>query len=65
MTPKVLYPLPTNESTFYIRTTTDGSINILIHLCVFMVQLTFIVNFISSSSLSSPGYITAFPEQGL
>lgn len=77
MTHTVLYPPPTNESTFYIRTTTNGSKNILIRHCVFMVQLVFIVNFmktkilqsyslfICSSSLSSPGYTTAFPEQGL
>lgn len=51
MTPTVLYPPPTNESTFYIRTTTNGSKNILIRHCVFMVQLVFIVNFMKTKIL--------------
>ena len=41
----LLYPAPTNESTFYIRFTTNGIKNILIRHCDFDVQLCFIVNF--------------------
>lgn len=49
--PTVLYPPPTNESTFSIRFTSNGSKNILIRHCVFMIQLTFIVNFMKTKIL--------------
>ena len=44
----LLYPPPTNESTFYIRFTSNGMNNILIRHCEFDVQLCFIVNYKNS-----------------
>ena len=41
----LLYPPPTNESTFYIRFTSNGIKNILLRYCEFDVQLCFIVNY--------------------
>ena len=41
----LLYPAPTNESTFYIRFTSNGIKNILIRYCEFDIQLCYIVNF--------------------
>ena len=41
----LLYPPPTNESTFYIRFTSNGIKNILHRYCKFDVQLCFIVNY--------------------
>lgn len=41
----LLYPPPTNESTFYIRMTSNGIKNILLRYCEFDVQLCFIVNY--------------------
>lgn len=41
----LLYPSPTNESTFYIRFTSNGIKNILIRHCEFDIQLCYIVNF--------------------
>ena len=41
----LLYPPPTNESTFYIRFTSNGEKNILIRYCEFDIQLCFIVNY--------------------
>lgn len=43
--PTVLYPAPTNESTFYVRFTNDGKKNILIRHSVFMIQLCYFVNY--------------------
>ena len=51
MTPTLLYPPPSNESTFYIRFTSDGTKNILIRHCAFMVQLCYIVNFMKTKIL--------------
>ena len=45
MIPSVLYPAPTNESTFFIRFTSNGTKNILLRYCDFCIQLCFIVNF--------------------
>lgn len=47
----LLYPPPTNESTFYIRFTSNGIKNILIRYCDFDVQLCFIVNYKKSAIL--------------
>ena len=41
----LLYPPPTNESTFYIRFTSNGIKNILLRYCEFDVQLCFIINY--------------------
>lgn len=41
----LLYPPPTNESSFYIRFTSNGIKNILLRYCEFDVQLCFIVNY--------------------
>ena len=41
----LLYPPPTNESTFFIRFTTNGIQNILLRYCEFDVQLCYIVNY--------------------
>lgn len=41
----LLYPPPSNESTFFIRFTSNGTKNILLRYCEFDVQLCFIVNF--------------------
>lgn len=41
----LLYPPPTNESTFLIRFTTNGTRNILIRYCEFDIQLCYIVNY--------------------
>jgi len=41
----LLYPAPTNESTFYIRFTSNGMKNILIRHCEFDIQLCYIVNY--------------------
>ena len=41
----LLYPPPTNESTFYVRMTSNGITNILLRYCEFDVQLCFIVNY--------------------
>lgn len=41
----LLYLPPTNESTFYIRFTSNGIKNILLRYCKFDVQLCFIVNY--------------------
>ena len=41
----LLYPPPTNETTFYIRFTTNGMQNILLRYCMFDIQLCFIVNY--------------------
>ena len=41
----LLYPPPTNESTFYIRFTSNGMKNILIRYCEFDIQLCFIINY--------------------
>ena len=41
----LLYPSPTNESTFYIRFSSNGVKNILIRYCEFDIQLCFIVNY--------------------
>lgn len=41
----LLYPPPTNESTFYIRMTSNGIKNILLRYCEFDIQLCFIVNY--------------------
>ena len=41
----LLYPSPTNESTFYIRFTSNGIKNILIRHCEFDIQLCYIVNY--------------------
>lgn len=41
----LLYPPPTNESTFYIRMTSNGITNILLRYCEFDVQLCFIINY--------------------
>ena len=41
----LLYPPPTNESTFYIRFTSNGIKNVLLRFCEFDVQLCFIVNY--------------------
>ena len=41
----LLYPAPTNESTFFIRFTSNGTRNILIRYCEFDIQLCFIVNY--------------------
>ena len=41
----LLYPPPTNESSFYIRFTSNGMKNILIRYCEFDIQLCFIVNY--------------------
>lgn len=49
--PSVLYPPPTNESTFYLRFTSDGHKNILIRHCVFIMQVTFIINFMKTKIL--------------
>ena len=47
----LLYPSPTNESTFYIRFTSNGVKNILIRHCEFDIQLCFIVNYKKSAIL--------------
>ena len=47
----LLYPSPTNESTFYIRFTSNGIKNILIRHCEFDIQLCFIVNYKKSAIL--------------
>ena len=47
----LLYPPPTNESTFYIRFTSNGMKNILIRYCEFDIQLCFIVNYKNSIAL--------------
>lgn len=41
----LLYPSPTNESTFYIRFTSNGIKNILIRYCEFDIQLCYIANY--------------------
>ena len=41
----LLYPPPTNESTFYIRFTSNGNKNILIRYCDFDIQFCYIVNY--------------------
>ena len=41
----LLYPPPTNESSFYIRFTSNGIKNILIRHCEFDIQLCYIVNY--------------------
>ena len=41
----LLYPPPTNESTFFIRFTTNGIKNILLRHCSFNIQLCYIVNY--------------------
>ena len=41
----LLYPPQSNESTFYIRMTSNGIKNILLKYCEFDVQLCFIVNY--------------------
>lgn len=43
--PTVLYPGPTNESTFYIRFTSNGYNNLLNRHSVFMIQLSYFVNY--------------------
>lgn len=43
--PTVLYPAPTNESTFYVRFTSNGYNNLLIRHSVFMIQLSYFVNY--------------------
>ena len=47
----LLYPSPTNESTFYIRFSSNGVKNILIRYCEFDIQLCFIVNYKKSAIL--------------
>ena len=47
----LLYPSPTNESTFYIRFSSNGVKNILIRHCEFDIQLCFIVNYKKSAIL--------------
>ena len=47
----LLYPSPTNESTFYIRFSSNGVQNILIRHCEFDIQLCFIVNYKKSAIL--------------
>ena len=47
----LLYPPPTNESSFYIRFTSNGMKNILLRYCEFDVQLCFIVNYRKTSVL--------------
>ena len=47
----LLYPPPTNESTFYIRFTSNGMKNILIRHCEFDIQLCFIVNYKNTTVL--------------
>lgn len=47
----LLYPPPTNESSFYIRFTSNGMKNILLRHCEFDVQLCYIVNYKKSSVL--------------
>ena len=47
----LLYPSPTNESTFYIRFTSNGVQTILIRHCEFDIQLCFIVNYKKSAIL--------------
>ena len=44
-TPTLLYPPPTNESSFYVRFTSNGIKNILIRYCDFTIQLCYIVNY--------------------
>lgn len=41
----LLYPPPTNESTFYIRFSSNGIKHILLRYCDFDVQLCYIVNY--------------------
>ena len=47
----LLYPSPTNESTFYIRFSSNGVKDILIRYCEFDIQLCFIVNYKKSAIL--------------
>ncbi len=47
----LLYPPPTNESTFYIRFSSNGIKNILIRYCEFDIQFCFIVNYQKSNIL--------------
>ena len=47
----LLYPPPTNESSFYIRFTSNGMKNILLRYCEFDIQLCFIVNYKKTSVL--------------
>ena len=47
----LLYPSPTNESTFYIRFSSNGVQTILIRHCEFDIQLCFIVNYKKSAIL--------------
>ena len=47
----LLYPLPSNESTFSIFFTSDGKRTILIRYCNFDIQLCFITNYKNSLAL--------------
>lgn len=47
----LLYPPPTNESSFYVRFTSNGVKNILLRYCEFDIQLCFIVNYKKTSVL--------------
>ncbi len=47
----LLYPPPSNESTFYIHFTSNGVKKILLLYCEFDVQLCFIVNYMKSRIL--------------